>query len=170
MVVGGPDAMSSPDIFAAADFQVLGEAEELIDEFVAAWAAGPSRASSKREIPGRRHQEPGGALRPAPSLNDYLYLRIQFSRGCPFSCDSATSSSSTDGCRGRRPTSRCSPSSMLSTDRLSRPRRLRRRQPDRQQEGAQAFCPNSSTGSASTAIRSSFRQKPRSISPMMRNF
>ena len=40
VVIGGPDAMSSPDIYRAADFLVLGEAEGIIDQFVAAWSTG----------------------------------------------------------------------------------------------------------------------------------
>ena len=39
-VVGGPDATSSPEIYADLDFRVLGEAEGAIDRFVAAWEAG----------------------------------------------------------------------------------------------------------------------------------
>jgi radical SAM superfamily enzyme YgiQ (UPF0313 family) len=40
VVVSGPDPTSSPHICAAADFQVRGEAEGVIDEFVAAWESG----------------------------------------------------------------------------------------------------------------------------------
>src|ERR1700722_17974281 len=40
VVVGGPDPTSSPVVYAAADFRVLGEVEGNIDEFVAAWEAG----------------------------------------------------------------------------------------------------------------------------------
>jgi radical SAM superfamily enzyme YgiQ (UPF0313 family) len=40
VAVGGPDPTSSPQIYAAADFQVLGEAESIIDEFIAAWRRG----------------------------------------------------------------------------------------------------------------------------------
>lgn len=38
--VGGPDPTSSPHIYEKADFQVLGEAESVIDEFLAAWDIG----------------------------------------------------------------------------------------------------------------------------------
>ena len=40
IVVGGPDATSSPHIYDEADFQVIGEAEGAIDDFVAAWQGG----------------------------------------------------------------------------------------------------------------------------------
>jgi hypothetical protein len=39
-VVGGPDAMSSPEVYRDADFLVLGEVEGLIDQFIAAWRSG----------------------------------------------------------------------------------------------------------------------------------
>ena len=40
VVVGGPDPTSSPHVYAKADFRVLGEAEGVIDEFIAAWDSG----------------------------------------------------------------------------------------------------------------------------------
>ena len=38
--VGGPDVSSSPHLYADADFQVIGEAEQIIEQFVAAWEIG----------------------------------------------------------------------------------------------------------------------------------
>ena len=40
VVVGGPDPTSVPEVYAAADFRVLGEAEGVIGAFIAAWDAG----------------------------------------------------------------------------------------------------------------------------------
>ena len=40
VAVGGPDPTSSPDVYAAADFRVLGEVEGSIGDFIAAWDAG----------------------------------------------------------------------------------------------------------------------------------
>ena len=40
VVIGGPDATSSPHIYKQADFRVLGEAEGVLADFVAAWDAG----------------------------------------------------------------------------------------------------------------------------------
>ena len=40
VVVGGPDATSSPHIYADAEFRSLGEAKSVIHDFVAAWPAG----------------------------------------------------------------------------------------------------------------------------------
>lgn len=39
-VVGGPDATSSSHVYEAADFRVLGEVEDVIARFIAAWNAG----------------------------------------------------------------------------------------------------------------------------------
>jgi radical SAM superfamily enzyme YgiQ (UPF0313 family) len=42
--VGGPDVSSSPHLYADADFQVIGEAEQIIEQFIeqfiAAWESG----------------------------------------------------------------------------------------------------------------------------------
>src|ERR1051325_9286669 len=43
VAVGGPDVTSSPDAYHSADFRVLGEAEGIIDAFVAAWDRGVRR-------------------------------------------------------------------------------------------------------------------------------
>jgi radical SAM superfamily enzyme YgiQ (UPF0313 family) len=73
--VGGPDPTSSPHHYDAADFLVLGEAEGIIDAFVAAWTTGertgifqaekfqadltkspvPVRPSGLQALPRRRH-------------------------------------------------------------------------------------------------------------------
>ena len=86
-VVGGPDATSSPHIYAEADFRVLGEAEGIIDSFVEAWDSGQRRGNFlapkfKADV----------SKSPAPrfdllKLEDYLHVGVQFSRGCPFTCE-----------------------------------------------------------------------------------
>jgi radical SAM superfamily enzyme YgiQ (UPF0313 family) len=87
VVVGGPDVTSSPHIYGAADFQVLGEAESVIDEFIAAWESGarsgvftaPKFQADVTKTPVPRFD----LLKPG----DYLYLGVQYSRGCPFTCE-----------------------------------------------------------------------------------
>ena len=67
VVVGGPDATCSPETDAAADFLVLGEAEEIMADFVAAFAGGATKGIFTGEpLPGR-HPLPGSPLRPAPA-------------------------------------------------------------------------------------------------------
>jgi len=53
VVVGGPDVTSAPEAYAQADFQVLGEAEGVIEAFIEAWSAG--------SITGRYANRIGGA-------------------------------------------------------------------------------------------------------------
>ncbi len=86
VVVGGPDATSSPESYGTADFQVLGEAEEIMAEFLARWSAGDSRGVfTAREFPDL-------ARSPVPrfdllKLDHYLHVGVQYSRGCPFDCE-----------------------------------------------------------------------------------
>jgi len=87
VVVGGPDVTSTPGIYSSANFRVLGEAEEIIEDFVAAWRSGAEQ--------GVFHAQMGQTdvtKSPTPrfdllKLEDYLHVGIQFSRGCPFNCE-----------------------------------------------------------------------------------
>src|SRR5471030_462761 len=40
VAIGGPSVTSTPEQYANADFQILGEAEHVIGQFIAAWSAG----------------------------------------------------------------------------------------------------------------------------------
>ncbi len=87
VVVGGPDATSTPDIYAAADFQVLGEAEEIMADFVAAWTGGATSGVFRAEM-GKTDV----TRSPTPrfdllTFKNYLHVGVQFSRGCPFNCE-----------------------------------------------------------------------------------
>ncbi|MDP2377712.1 B12-binding domain-containing radical SAM protein [Reyranella sp.] len=87
VVVGGPDATSEPDFYAHADFLVLGEAEVVIQDFIAAWDAGQRRGRFVAE-----KFKVDVTTTPVPRYDllrrsDYLYLAVQFSRGCPFNCE-----------------------------------------------------------------------------------
>jgi radical SAM superfamily enzyme YgiQ (UPF0313 family) len=87
VAIGGPDAMSSPDIYRHADFLVLGEAEGLIDQFVDAWSAGAAAGVFE----GVKFQA-DVTKSPTPRFDllkfeHYLYVGVQFSRGCPFNCE-----------------------------------------------------------------------------------
>jgi len=87
VVVGGPDATSSPDIFAQADFLVLGEAEGIIDAFVQAWEDGQRKGrfqAAKFKVDVARSPIPRFDLLRA---SNYMYIGVQFSRGCPFNCE-----------------------------------------------------------------------------------
>ena len=87
MVVGGPDPTSSPEIYAAADFRVLGEVEGIIDEFIAAWDAGERSGcltAPKFTIDVTKSPIPRFDLL---KFDQYLYVGVQYSRGCPFTCE-----------------------------------------------------------------------------------
>jgi len=87
VVVGGPDATSEPNFYAHADFVVIGEAEVVIGEFIAAWSAGQRRGTftaEKFKVDVTKTPVPRYELL---RRSDYLYFAIQFSRGCPFNCE-----------------------------------------------------------------------------------
>ncbi len=87
VVVGGPDATSSPNIYSDADFLVLGEVEDIITEFIAAWQRGgrSGRFEAKRfQVDVTKTPVPRFDLL---KFRDYLYIGVQFSRGCPFTCE-----------------------------------------------------------------------------------
>ncbi|MCB1541250.1 MAG: B12-binding domain-containing radical SAM protein [Rhodoblastus sp.] len=87
IVIGGPDVTSSPQIYQSADFRVRGEAESVIDDFVAAWNSGeragdfiaPKFQADVTKTPIPRYD--------LLKFRHYMYLGVQFSRGCPFTCE-----------------------------------------------------------------------------------
>ena len=86
-VVGGPDVTSHPHIYEAFDFKVLGEAEAVMDDFVTAWRAGERNGTfvaPKFEIDVTKTPIPRFDLL---KFEQYLYIGVQFSRGCPFTCE-----------------------------------------------------------------------------------
>ena len=87
VIVGGPDATSSPAIYEAADFRVLGEVEGIIAQFVAAWAAGERSGTfvaEKFTIDVTKTPPPRFDLL---KTEHYMYIGVQYSRGCPFTCE-----------------------------------------------------------------------------------
>jgi radical SAM superfamily enzyme YgiQ (UPF0313 family) len=84
--VGGPDVTSSPHRYAVADFQVRGEAEEVIAEFLADWEKGAERGIYEAK------GFPDVTQSPVPRFDlldfrQYLHVGVQYSRGCPFNCE-----------------------------------------------------------------------------------
>ena len=87
VVVGGPDVSSEAHVYAHADFIVVGEAEAILQDFIAAWEAGARRGTFTAE-----KFKVDVTTTPVPRYDlversDYLYLAVQFSRGCPFNCE-----------------------------------------------------------------------------------
>ena len=87
IAIGGPGVTSVPYAFTSANFQILGEAEAVIDDFVAAWDAGALEGifeAPKFTIDVTKTPIPRFDLL---KFDDYLYVGVQFSRGCPFTCE-----------------------------------------------------------------------------------
>jgi radical SAM superfamily enzyme YgiQ (UPF0313 family) len=87
VVVGGPGVTSIPYGYSKANFQVLGEAEGVIDKFIAAWESGATQGifeAEKFKIDVTKSPVPRFDLL---KFEHYLYIGVQFSRGCPFTCE-----------------------------------------------------------------------------------
>ena len=87
VAIGGPAASSVPHFYARANFQILGEVEDVLGEFVTAWDAGAREGvfqAKKFEIDVRKTPIPRFDLL---KFDRYLYIGVQFSRGCPFTCE-----------------------------------------------------------------------------------
>jgi radical SAM superfamily enzyme YgiQ (UPF0313 family) len=87
VAIGGPGVTSVPPAFSRANFQILGEAEAVIDDFVAAWDAGVREGvfeAPKFTIDVTKTPIPRFDLL---KFDNYLYVGVQFSRGCPFTCE-----------------------------------------------------------------------------------
>ncbi|MGA7513699.1 MAG: B12-binding domain-containing radical SAM protein [Candidatus Sulfotelmatobacter sp.] len=87
VAVGGPSVSSTPDLYQTANFRVVGEAEGVIDKFVEAWEAGAREglfAAEKFQTDVTKTPIPRFDLL---KFDDYLHIGVQFSRGCPFTCE-----------------------------------------------------------------------------------
>jgi radical SAM superfamily enzyme YgiQ (UPF0313 family) len=86
VVVGGPDATSSPHLYAEASHLVLGEGEVTLPMFLADLAAG----SAKPVYKDPKMADVTGSPVPRFDLlkfDRYNHIGIQWCRGCPFSCE-----------------------------------------------------------------------------------
>jgi radical SAM superfamily enzyme YgiQ (UPF0313 family) len=87
VVVGGPDATSSPHLYDRADYLVLGEAEITLPRWLNDYEAGTAR----HRYEGREERADVSAS-PLPRFDllrfdRYLHIGVQFARGCPFRCE-----------------------------------------------------------------------------------
>jgi radical SAM superfamily enzyme YgiQ (UPF0313 family) len=87
VVVGGPGISSCPHLYQAADFRFIGEAEDIINNFIGAWDAGTREGQFEAE-----KFQTDVTKSPIPRFDllkfeDYLHIGVQFSRGCPFTCE-----------------------------------------------------------------------------------
>jgi radical SAM superfamily enzyme YgiQ (UPF0313 family) len=114
VVIGGPDATSSPHIYKQANFRVVGEAEGVLTDFIAAWDAG-KRAGTftapKFQVDVTRSPMPRFDLL---KFEHYLYIGVQYSRGCPFTCEFCDIIE----LYGRLPRTKTTPQMLAELDRL----------------------------------------------------
>lgn len=87
VVSGGPDPTSQPEIYKGSDYLVLGEAEDTIQPFL-----NDLQEGAKSGVYFPSGNKPDLITSPVPrfdllSLDDYLMIGIQFSRGCPYNCE-----------------------------------------------------------------------------------
>jgi len=87
VIVGGPDATSSPHLYHLADHLVLGEAEVTLPRWLADFKAGKAAAVYRA---GEEKANVAGSPLPRFDLlrfDRYLHVGVQFARGCPFMCE-----------------------------------------------------------------------------------
>lgn len=87
VAVGGPDVTSSPHLYADADFRVKGEAEGIIAAFIEALDRGDTTGvfeAEKYTVDVTASPTPRFDLL---NLSYYVQIGVQFSRGCPFTCE-----------------------------------------------------------------------------------
>jgi len=86
VVVGGPDPTSQPELYSKADYIVLGEGENTIPLFLEDFQKGVAKGTYQSE----ELAELRDPLIPRYDLiqfSDYMYMGIQYSRGCPYNCE-----------------------------------------------------------------------------------
>ena len=86
VVAGGADPTSQPAVYKEADYLVLGEAENVIHGFLKDLEKG---VQSGEYVASHR---PDMTESPVPrfdllNFKDYMFVGIQFCRGCPFNCE-----------------------------------------------------------------------------------
>ncbi len=86
VVIGGPDVTASPSVYEEAEFRVLGEAEDIMTDFVDAWRRGASQGVfTAGTFPDLENSpQPRFELL---KLKHYMHVGVQFSRGCPYCCE-----------------------------------------------------------------------------------
>jgi hopanoid C-2 methylase len=90
VMLGGPSASASPEMYPDVDYLHVGEMGDATDEIVALIDASPARPPvqmkfvTKERLPLQDFPIPAYDLIP---LKNYLMLTIQFSSGCPYLCE-----------------------------------------------------------------------------------
>jgi hypothetical protein len=86
VLVGGPDATSSPHLYDDADHLILGEGEVTLPQFLADFAAGTARKVYRDERKADVQQSPVPRF-DLLQFAKYNHIGVQWCRGCPFQCE-----------------------------------------------------------------------------------
>ena len=86
VVLGGPDVTCSPDVYDEVEFRILGEVEEIMADFLAAWRRGDERGVFTAQSFPDLHASPLPRF-DLLKLQHYMHVGVQYSRGCPFNCE-----------------------------------------------------------------------------------
>ena len=90
VVLGGPSASASPEMYPDIDYLHIGEMGDATDQIIAlldesvARPSAPMRFETKERLPLQQFPIPAYDLIP---LKSYLMLTLQFSSGCPYLCE-----------------------------------------------------------------------------------
>jgi Domain of unknown function (DUF4070)/Radical SAM superfamily len=87
VAVGGPDVSSSPHVYKRANFRLVGEAEGEIDHLIDAFERGSNEGlfeAPKFQADVTKTPKPRFDLL---KFEQYMHIGVQFSRGCPFTCE-----------------------------------------------------------------------------------
>jgi hypothetical protein len=87
VAVGGPDVSSSPHVYERANFRLVGEAEGEIDHLIDAFERGSNEGlfeAPKFQADVTKTPKPRFDLL---KFDQYMHIGVQFSRGCPFTCE-----------------------------------------------------------------------------------
>ena len=86
VVLGGPDVSCSPELFEEVEFRLLGEVEDIITDFLAAWHRGDKRGMFTAKTFPDIHKSPVPRF-DLLKFQHYMHVGVQYSRGCPFNCE-----------------------------------------------------------------------------------
>ncbi len=86
VVLGGPDVSCSPEVFEEVEFRLLGEVEEIMPDFLAAWDRGDKGGIFTAKTFPDIHKSPVPRF-DLLKLQHYMHVGVQYSRGCPFNCE-----------------------------------------------------------------------------------
>jgi len=87
VVAGGPYPTSSSEELKNVDYLVLNEAEITLPEFIRDYEKGEPKRIYTSDNKADITKTPLPRYDLLDNVNDYTYLALQFSRGCPFNCE-----------------------------------------------------------------------------------